>query len=97
VAIFVEFVACYLWMAGSSFMTHTRKAAVGRKLALRLAPQVEAVLAALVCVGGRVDSADGGRSFLSRPAAWRVGVLAGQAPMQDSEPSSRTRRTTGPA
>jgi hypothetical protein len=56
-------------------MTHTRKAAVGRKLALRLAPQVEAVLAALVCVGGRVDSADGSRSFPSQP-----GGMAGRSP-----------------
>jgi hypothetical protein len=32
-------------------------------------PQVEAVLAALVCVGGLVYSREGGRSFLPRRAA----------------------------
>jgi hypothetical protein len=32
-------------------------------------PQIEAVLAALVRVGGRVTSPDGGRGFLPRRAA----------------------------
>ncbi|MEA2737951.1 MAG: hypothetical protein QOH05_1258, partial [Acetobacteraceae bacterium] len=35
----------------------------------RVLPQVEAVLAALVRVGGLVTSPDGGRSFLPRRAA----------------------------
>ena len=43
--------------------------AVRFKQGRRVLPQVEAVLAALVRVGGLVDSPDGGRGFLPRRAA----------------------------